>query len=173
MITRFTEISGIESQGGGWGYDGDEVCVWVDWNHDFDFYDAGETISVDSVPGNGPYTGSLTPPLDAILGAARLRVRIAYGSQGNEPCGTLSYGEVEDYQVVVDEFVCGDWNNDGLLDAVDVQAAYDYYINEGPAPTLGLIAGDFDGDGFFTIADLVAIIDAVNNSTGGGNCLGL
>ncbi len=84
------------------GYSADICGVWVDWNHDLDFDDAGEMVTLDVATGYGPYTGTVTPPADALQGNTRMRVRINYSSAGViPPCGNTTYGEVEDYTVNV------------------------------------------------------------------------
>jgi len=81
-------------------YSSDYGAVWVDWNQDFDFDDAGEEIVLDVNYGYGPYTGFITAPSDAVAGPTRMRVRLSYASPPG-PCGTTSYGEVEDYSLFV------------------------------------------------------------------------
>jgi hypothetical protein len=84
----------------GFPYSSDQCGIWVDWNQDLDFDDADETIAVSGTPGNGPYTGSITPPAGALEGNTRMRVRITY-TGAVLPCGTTTYGEVEDYTIAV------------------------------------------------------------------------
>ncbi len=81
-------------------YSADQCGIWVDWNQDQDFSDAGEAITVSGTPGNGPYTGNIIPPATAVPGETRLRVRITW-TGAVDPCGTTTYGEVEDYSVFV------------------------------------------------------------------------
>ena len=81
-------------------YSADECGIWVDWNEDLDFDDAGESITVSESPGVGPYTATITPPADANLGDTRMRIRIVY-NQTPAPCGDTSYGEVEDYTIII------------------------------------------------------------------------
>ncbi len=85
----------------GYGWSGDQCGIWVDWNQDLDFNDINEKIlPVGGSPGYGPYTATITPPADALPGPTVMRVRITY--VGNvEPCGTTTWGEVEDYSVFV------------------------------------------------------------------------
>jgi hypothetical protein len=80
-----------------------DVCgIWVDWNQDEDFDDAGETITVSGNPGFGPYTATITPPGTAAEGETRMRVRIVDSDfNALSSCGTASYGEVEDYTIDV------------------------------------------------------------------------
>ncbi|MCF8297575.1 MAG: T9SS type A sorting domain-containing protein, partial [Saprospiraceae bacterium] len=79
-------------------YSGDQCGVWVDWNQDGDFYDANESLNV--IGGPGTFTSTIIPPSSAVIGATRMRIRVMYTGTVS-PCGTTSYGEVEDYTVVV------------------------------------------------------------------------
>jgi len=82
-------------------YDDQDQCgIWVDWNQDLDFKDAGETIAVSGTPGYGPYTATITPPSWAVLGDTRMRVRIRWTGDV-EPCAVTDYGDVEDYTITV------------------------------------------------------------------------
>lgn len=84
--------------GNGLPYNGDQCGIWIDWNHDYDFDDPDEQITVTGTPGYGPYTATVTPPSNAVLGQTTMRVRITYtGPFG--PCGNTFYGEIEDYSV--------------------------------------------------------------------------
>jgi hypothetical protein len=83
-------------------YATDTISVWVDWNHNFDWSDAGELIPMTSNGNVEPviFSATITPPAGATVGNTRMRVRLQYG--GNPvPCGDTSYGEVEDYTVQV------------------------------------------------------------------------
>jgi len=88
------------------GYNGSgedllDLAVWIDFNRDGDFDDAGEEVVCD--PDNyGEGTFDVTIPADADLGATRLRVRTKYnGSDCGSPCGSTGNGEVEDYLVSI------------------------------------------------------------------------
>ena len=79
--------------------------VWVDWNNDMDFSDAGEQMYL-----SGTYltstTSTFTVPADAPLGSYRMRIVANYLSTSPNPCGNLgnaSYGEAEDYTLQVVE----------------------------------------------------------------------
>ena len=80
-------------------YTGDSVSVWIDWNQDNDFDDTGEKIFTANAS-SGTASGSITAPVTAVAGSTRMRVRLFY-QNGNTPCGTNQYGEVEDYTVNV------------------------------------------------------------------------
>jgi hypothetical protein len=104
----YTNLSTILSPGqtypitvtNGTPYSADQCGIWIDWNQDQDFNDAGEAITVSGTPGNGPYTANIIPPASAVPGETRLRVRITY-TGSVDPCGSTTYGEVEDYSVFV------------------------------------------------------------------------
>jgi hypothetical protein len=82
-------------------YSADDLGVWVDWNQDSDFDDADENVVCESGNG-GQGTYSFTIPAGATLGATVMRVRIKYsGSDCGSPCGSTTYGEVEDYTINV------------------------------------------------------------------------
>jgi len=78
-------------------YSGDVGGLWIDWNHDEDFDDTGETITT-SWSGSGPYTTTVIPPEYALFGPTIMRIRLTWNVTP-APCGTNSYGEVEDYTV--------------------------------------------------------------------------
>ncbi|MCD4746204.1 MAG: T9SS type A sorting domain-containing protein [Bacteroidales bacterium] len=81
-------------------YSNDQCGIWIDWNQNEDFSDAGEQITVNGTPGNGPYTATITPPTNAVAGTTVMRIRIMWTGT-LDPCGTTSYGEVEDYSINV------------------------------------------------------------------------
>ena len=72
--------------------------VWIDYNADGDFADAGELVFSQGKTKNSPVGGTITIPAGAISGTTRMRVSMKYN---NEPgsCESFSYGEVEDYSV--------------------------------------------------------------------------
>lgn len=79
-------------------YTGDQCGVWIDWNNNGSFYDAGEAMTVTG--GTTVYTATIAPPAGALETSVRMRIRICYTS-GLDPCGTATYGEVEDYTITV------------------------------------------------------------------------
>ena len=90
------------------GYNGnaynENFRVWIDFNIDGDFDDAGELV-FDPSPTTINVQGAATMPSTLTEGHSRLRVSMTYtpSSSNNEPepCGALTYGEVEDYCVVL------------------------------------------------------------------------
>ncbi len=89
-------------------FSSDQVRVWIDFNQDGDFIDVGEAVYV-SAQGVGPHVGNITIPLTASVGTTRMRVRMHDAALGpnNTPCGTSTYGQVEDYSVNIQPCVQG------------------------------------------------------------------
>jgi hypothetical protein len=82
------------------------IKIWVDWNDDGDFDDAGEEMFSGNVLSN-TISGIINVPLTAIVGNHRMRVGITQG-QGNganyeiaTPCFTGVQGAFEDYSINV------------------------------------------------------------------------
>ncbi len=74
--------------------------VWVDWNHDFDFDDAGELeVSITSSSA-GALAGTISVPATATVGMTRMRVSMKYNAAPT-PCESFGFGEVEDYTINV------------------------------------------------------------------------
>lgn len=84
-------------------YGGDAAEVWIDWNQNSLFTDAGEYYSCTYTGSGGVFTTSITVPGTATAGSTRMRVRMRYNGTGNSPCGNSgsSFGEVEDYTIAV------------------------------------------------------------------------
>jgi hypothetical protein len=132
----------------------DQGGVWVDWNHDFDFDDPGETIPVEGSPGVGPYIAQIVPPASALLGSTRMRVRVTW-TGSVLPCGLTTFGEVEDYTLIVVEGQAepADINGDGVVDVQDLLALLaEWGGTSGPA--------DINGDGIVDVQDLLALLAA-------------
>jgi len=76
--------------------------IWVDFNIDGDFTDAGEEVYSGNLGYGSSVTGSFTIPITATPGNSRLRVRSTYQySSAPQPCGSAYYGECEDYGFVI------------------------------------------------------------------------
>lgn len=75
--------------------------IWVDWNNDFDFNDPGENVWNSGSSSTSPFTGSITAPANATGGTYRMRVRCQFAGVPSDPCNSLTYGEAEDYDIVV------------------------------------------------------------------------
>lgn len=91
---------------GTFGYSG-RVGVWIDYNQNGVFTDPGENIIMS------PYTsfaitgtslsapGGITIPMTALPGTTRMRVIETESSTAPGPCTNPTWGEVEDYNVII------------------------------------------------------------------------
>ena len=78
--------------------------VWIDYNQDGDFNDAGEQVYSRSRTTASSISGSFTVPTSALSGATRMRVSMKYNANPTS-CETFTYGEVEDYTVIISNSV--------------------------------------------------------------------
>ncbi|SES81106.1 GEVED domain-containing protein [Hymenobacter actinosclerus] len=74
--------------------------VYIDYNQDGDFTDAGETVVSGSSSSAGTLSATFTVPSSAKTGKTRLRVTMS-DNAATTSCGNYSYGETEDYSVVI------------------------------------------------------------------------
>lgn len=74
------------------------INIYVDWNNDLDFNDAGELVYA-SGGYVGSATGTITIPGTALIGNHRMRVVTNYLSTNPSSCGSNTYTETEDYTV--------------------------------------------------------------------------
>jgi len=75
--------------------------VWIDYNADGDFNDAGELVGSESAANTPSWTLNFVVPTGANRGATRMRIGTAFADSTNEPCGVNFFGEVEEYRVVI------------------------------------------------------------------------
>ncbi len=88
------------------------VTAFIDYNQNGNFNDAGERVFTGNtstgVAGNiFTVAGSVIIPATATLGNTRLRVVLSQGTTGpgiQNPCGTFTFGETEDYTINIDQF---------------------------------------------------------------------
>jgi chitodextrinase len=75
-------------------------AVWIDYNKDGDFTDAGEQVWSKAASKTTPVSGSFTVPSTAVTGTTTMRVSMKYNGIPTS-CETFTYGEVEDYTVIL------------------------------------------------------------------------
>jgi hypothetical protein len=152
-------------------FTGDKVKIWVDWNNNASFTDAGEEFIVTPYPapsGGAPIvTATITAPPGTALGPKRMRIRQGW-STDPLPCGSSLYGNVEDYTVnVVQPCGSADFNCDGDVGTdSDIESFFACLAGSCPPPPCASTA-DFNGDGDIgTDADIEAFFRVL----GGGTC---
>jgi hypothetical protein len=77
--------------------------IWIDYNHDNDFNDAGELIVAFSSMQVGLEDHTFIVPTTATTGSTRMRIAMKRTTAPSS-CGTFSPGEVEDYNVNITPF---------------------------------------------------------------------
>ncbi len=87
--------------------------VWVDWNHNgeleaTEMYEIGAIYNSTGTDGQQAVSNIVVPE-DALPGNTRMRVLKNFNTSRTNPCGSISYGQVEDYTVNV-----GDGGDDDL-----------------------------------------------------------
>jgi hypothetical protein len=75
-------------------------AVFIDYNSDGDFIDAGETVFTRTATTATPVSGSFTIPATTTVGTKRMRVSMKYNGVPTS-CEAFSYGQVEDYTINV------------------------------------------------------------------------
>jgi chitodextrinase len=74
-------------------------AVYIDYNQNGVFTDAGETVYTRAATTVTPVSGSFTVPATATLGSTRMRIKMSYNATPTSSCGSFTYGQVEDYTV--------------------------------------------------------------------------
>ncbi|MEN8885398.1 MAG: immunoglobulin-like domain-containing protein [Winogradskyella sp.] len=76
-------------------------AVWIDYNRDGDFNDAGEQVFSQSPTQATSVSGSFTVPTGAIENSTRMRVSMKYNALPTA-CESFQFGEVEDYTIIIE-----------------------------------------------------------------------
>src|SRR5690554_5398836 len=138
-LEDFTHIEGTMGQGteydialegntdGNWT---NYFTVWIDWDQN-GVWEADEMYEIGSITNSTgtdgqQATGTITVPADAPLGSTTMRVIKSFGSSPTDPCGQYSFGQGEDYTIIVDDEI-------GVED--QSTTAFTYY----PNPTSGVV----------------------------------
>ncbi|MCF8364943.1 MAG: PKD domain-containing protein [Bacteroidales bacterium] len=106
---NFTDLSATLSAGETYtvqwesGYDEQYACLWIDLNDDKDFGLNELYIEDFGLENSGQlYSAQFEVPQNASPGEHRLRIRAHWLESAADPCSSFSYGETEDYTIVIE-----------------------------------------------------------------------
>ncbi len=119
--------------------------IWIDYDHDGTF-ESTELISSGSSSSSGTLSKTFTVPTSATLGSTRMRVTMKYNSAPTA-CETFSYGEVEDYTVVITG--TGSPNKGDFIDSEELGNEPPISINVYPNPTNSTLIVKFNDEIIF------------------------
>lgn len=129
-VTFATTVFGIS---GGVG-----VSIFVDWNQNGVFTDAGETVfSTNGIYAYTSPTGSFTVPASALTGATRMRIVSNYYSSTPVSCNSGITGETEDYTFVVTTLPCSGNPSAATITIVSMTSSTATWTAPSPAPANG------------------------------------
>ncbi|MEM5563459.1 GEVED domain-containing protein, partial [Psychroserpens sp. AS72] len=120
----------------------ESYVVWIDFNKDGDFIDAGEQVVTVEPTQSALITANFTIPVDAMETKTRMRVTMKYNATST-PCEAFDFGEVEDYTLVIV----------GSNDLIYTNSAWTPYA---PSPTTNT-DNAFVLDGTYTVTDDIQI----------------
>jgi len=82
---------------------GDDIGVWIDFDHD-GVFDDEENLICEMDNNQGVFNWEISVPGDATLGETRMRLKDKYWEMGCDPCGYTTWGETEDYSVNIVDY---------------------------------------------------------------------
>ena len=116
------------------GYTGGDYInfftVFVDFDQDGEFNTADEMFEIGSIENSTgtdgqAATGTITVPMNAVLGTTRMRVIKAPDESPAEPCWSYFFGQIEDYTVIINDIGTGTTENSGIAFAACPNPAKD------------------------------------------------
>uniref|UniRef100_UPI002612CB6F GEVED domain-containing protein n=1 Tax=uncultured Dokdonia sp. TaxID=575653 RepID=UPI002612CB6F len=107
-------------------------AVFIDWNRDGDFADAGETAFSQSPTQATSISGTITVPSGAAQGPTRMRVSMKYNAAPTA-CESFNFGEVEDYIVNVGNTTNTSFSDPNAVDnTTTAVASFDFTLFPNP-----------------------------------------
>ncbi len=85
------------------GYSSQFASLWIDFNDDKEFSPDELRIEDFEMDNSGQvYTTDFDVPEDVMPGEHRMRIRARWLDSSSDPCASFSYGETEDYTIVIE-----------------------------------------------------------------------
>lgn len=129
------------------------LAIWIDFNFDNDFADAGEMVYNGSTSA-ASHTGTITIPSNNAYGTARMRVSCAFGTTTfpADGCGYINYyGETEDYIVNIVDPVC--------TVSYDYGCQYGDYIDNFIFNSINELGSGCSGNGYILSGATTSVIE--------------
>jgi hypothetical protein len=124
-------------------------AVWIDYNQDGDFEDAGEKVFSTETSSNTQIQAQINIPDATTTGLTRMRVVMRYGGQAIN-CGNFHYGEVEDYALIISQPYCESSGQSTNFEFIDRVIFSTVDNTEGAVSIIDNPSGNNGGYGDFT-----------------------
>ncbi len=129
-------------------------AVWIDYNKNGLFTDAGELVFSKATSTAATASGSFTVPSTVTLGSTRMRVSMKYNGVPTS-CESFTYGQVEDYTVNITLTAAGISALAAVNDA-KTENKLDYNIYPNPVENvLNISSENGNLEGSFTIINMI------------------
>lgn len=166
LVTYPTDDFDFEAEFNGTGTYG--FNMWIDFNGDLEFDES------EKVYGSGAYvssvSGNIVIPANVQPGTYRMRIVADWLNTNPSPCGTSSYGEAEDYTVVITDLPTCLPPTDVTIEMVSVDSVEISWIPRTSEDTWKVIYGesgfDINSEGTEVIVNTPnVLIEGLENST--------
>lgn len=147
--------------------------IWIDWNNNTSFTDAGEEVASEASARTQAFSGSIYIPRTATPGLTRMRVATSYRGGQNAPCGINPTGEFEDYLIEIIPDVIAPVVTLAGPDTVFVEQWHSYQEPgfsamdniDGNITTAVIINSNFDSSVVGTYQVRYLVVDTAGNSS--------
>ncbi|WP_420573452.1 immunoglobulin-like domain-containing protein [Kordia sp.] len=134
-------------------------AVWIDYNRDGDFTDAGEQVWTQGNTQQTPVSGTFTIPTSVSNGETRMRVSMKYNAIPTS-CETFTYGEVEDYTVNI---ISATPDSIAPIITLNGENPIQIFVNDTYTDAGATAIDNVDGD----ITNLIEVTGSVNTAVAG------
>ncbi|MEO8770110.1 MAG: GEVED domain-containing protein, partial [Ferruginibacter sp.] len=152
------------TQGGSFG---NAIAIWIDYNRNGSYADAGEAVYNQGGTISGPHTvtGSFTVPATASAGLARMRILVNEGTISG-PAITPSWGEYEEYTVNLAPSITGvSWSDGSNVAGVTNPLSVSPSVNTTYTATVTALGCPVLSNGVAITAVPLPTAPGANNST--------